>query len=130
MKRTYVDAGVLIRAARGVESFSAAAVEILCDPAREFVSSVLVKLEAPPGAQNASEAEFYEAYFREVAVWAPPDPHLFATALEEARASGVGPVDAMHIVLAASAGCHELVTAEKPGAPIFLTKRINVIGFG
>jgi predicted nucleic acid-binding protein len=128
MKRTYVDGGVLIRAARGDASLSEPAIEVLCDPEREFVSSVLVRLEVLPRAERPSEVEFYETYFKQVAVWAPIEPYLLTTAVEEAQSSGVSPLDAIHLVLAASAGCHELVTAEKAGAAIYGTKRVPVVG--
>lgn len=127
MKRTYVDASVLIRAARGNESLSGPALAILCDPQRELVSSVLVRLEVLPRAK-AGEAEFYETYFLQVAIWAPVETYLLATAVEEACVSGIPPLDAIHVVLAASTGCHELITAEKAGAPIYGTKRIPVVG--
>jgi hypothetical protein len=128
MKRTYVDAGVLVQAARGVDGLSRPAIEILCETDREFVSSVLVRLEVLPMAQSPSEIEFYETYFKQVAIWAPIDPHLLTTAVEEARTSGVSPLEAMHVVMAASTGCHELVTAEKKDTPIHGTKRVSVVG--
>ena len=130
MKRTYVDAGVLIRAARGVASLSEPAIEILCDPEREFVSSILVRLEVLPQATGPSEVEFYETYFKRVAVWAPFDPYLLTTAVEEARSSGLPPLDAIHIVLAGATGCHEFVTTAKADASIYGTKRVAVVGLG
>jgi predicted nucleic acid-binding protein len=128
MKRTYVDGSVLLRAARGSWALSESAIEILCDVEREFVSSVLVRLEVMPRAKEGGELEFYETFFRHVAIWAPMDPYLLMTSVEEARNSGLGPMEAIHVVLAASTGCHELVTAEKRDAPIFATKRISIRG--
>jgi predicted nucleic acid-binding protein len=128
MKRTYVDAGVLVRAARGNADLSAPAIEILCDPLRECVSSLLVRLEVLPRAQTSAEIEFYETYFAQVAIWAPVDAQLLTAAVEEARSSGVTPWEAIHVVLAAAAGCQEFVTAEKAGAPIFGSKRVVVVG--
>ena len=128
MRRTYIDAGVLIRAARGDETSSQAALTLLCDPEREFVSSVLVRLEVLPGAREQSEIEFYETFFQQVAIWAPVDPYLLTTAVEEATENGMPPLDAIHVVLAASTGCHELVTTEKAGAPVYATKRLPVVG--
>jgi predicted nucleic acid-binding protein len=128
MKRTYVDGSVLLRAARGSSELSEPAIELLCDVEREFVSSVLVRLEVIPRAKQGGEVEFYETFFRQVAIWAPMDPYLLITSVEEARNSGLGPLEAIHVVLAASTGCHELVTAEKPDAPIFSTKRVSIRG--
>ena len=65
-KRTFLDAGVLIAAARGNDTASTAALEILDDQSREFVSSPFVKLEVIPKAVyngKTNEAEFYEAFF-------------------------------------------------------------------
>ena len=128
MRRTYVDAGVLMTAARGNAELSGGAIEVLCDTTREFVSSSVVRLEVLPGAQSASETEFYEAYFRQVSIWATLDSHLVATAVEEARCSGVTPLEAVHLVLAASTGCDELVTADEDGSAIFGSQRILVVG--
>jgi hypothetical protein len=50
MKRTFIDTGVLIAAARGQNDFAARAMAILDDPNREFASSIFVKLEVLPKA--------------------------------------------------------------------------------
>ncbi len=50
MTLTYVDAGVLIVAARGTDTLAAKALEILDDPRREFASSDLLRLEVLPQA--------------------------------------------------------------------------------
>ncbi len=47
-KRTFIDAGVLIAAARGEDDPSISALEILDDPSREFVSSPFIELECFP----------------------------------------------------------------------------------
>ena len=49
-KRTFIDAGVLIAAARGKDAPSMSALEILDDQSREFVSSPFVELEVIPKA--------------------------------------------------------------------------------
>jgi len=64
MIRTYLDAGVLIAAARGKAHLATKALDILDDPNRQFVSSVFLKLEVLPKAvyhKNTSEVEFYES---------------------------------------------------------------------
>jgi len=48
MIRTYLDAGVLIAAARGKEPIAIRALEILDDPNRQFVSSIFLRLELLP----------------------------------------------------------------------------------
>jgi hypothetical protein len=50
VKRTFVDAGVLIAAARGGNVQAARAMEILDDPEREFAASVFLQLEVLPQA--------------------------------------------------------------------------------
>jgi predicted nucleic acid-binding protein len=64
--RTFIDAGVLIAAARGEDAPSMSALEILDDQTREFVSSPFVELEVLPKAiynGKKDEIEFYEAFF-------------------------------------------------------------------
>lgn len=50
MKLTFVDAGVLIAAARGGNVQAARAMEILDDPEREFAASPFLRLEVLPQA--------------------------------------------------------------------------------
>jgi hypothetical protein len=65
-KRTFLDSGVLIAAARGIDDTALQALQILDDPDREFVSSIFVKLEVLPKAiYNGfrEEAAFYQSFF-------------------------------------------------------------------
>lgn len=67
MKRTFIDTGVLIAAARGQNDVAAKAMAILDDPNREFASSIFVKLEVLSKAiynQKMAEAAFYQAFLR------------------------------------------------------------------
>jgi hypothetical protein len=58
VKLTFVDAGVLIAAARGGTVEAARAMEILDDPDREFAASPLLRLEVLPQAVfNKRQAE-------------------------------------------------------------------------
>lgn len=50
MKLTFVDAGVLIAAARGGSEQAARAMEVLDDPEREFAASPFLRLEVIPQA--------------------------------------------------------------------------------
>jgi predicted nucleic acid-binding protein len=73
VKRTFVDAGVLIAAARGGNVQAARAMEIFDDPEREFAASTFLRLEVLPQAvfnKRVAEAEFYEAFFATVSHWA------------------------------------------------------------
>jgi predicted nucleic acid-binding protein len=128
--RTYIDSGVLITAARGNAFLSAPAIEILTDVTREFVSSEWVRLEVLPKAryfQRQSEVSFYDVFFGRVSIWAPFEPELLTTALEEATRSGLSAVDAIHIVLAATSGCEELITSEKTTSAIHRTGRVRIV---
>jgi predicted nucleic acid-binding protein len=50
VRRTFVDAGVLIAAARGGTEQSRRAMAVLDDPEREFVASPFLRLEVLPQA--------------------------------------------------------------------------------
>lgn len=129
MKRTFIDAGVLIAAARGQGEVAHAAMTVLDDPDREFASSTFVKLEVLPKPvynRRQSEVDFYETFFAGVTVWADPTPALVDEAFREACLSGLSTVDALHIAAAASVGADEFVTSERTEKPIHRTKRVRV----
>lgn len=71
-RKTFVDAGVLIAAARGKADVATYAMRILDDPDREFVASPFLKLEVLPKAvyeKRQAEVEFYETFFNAVTYW-------------------------------------------------------------
>ncbi len=123
-----MDSGLLIAVAKGTEEVYEAALAVLDDPDREFVSSVYVKLEVLPmatwlGRENQIEA--YDAFFGTVARWVLSSPDLSDRALELAAEHGLGAVDALHVA-AAEAGDAELVTTEKPTQPMFRVSSVRV----
>ena len=66
MIRTFIDAGVLIYAARSQGELAERAFQIIEDKNREFASSIFLKLEVLPKAiynQQTSEVKFYETFF-------------------------------------------------------------------
>ena len=129
MRRTYIDAGVLIAAARGIEPLSSKARSILTDAGREFVCSDYVKLEVAPKAtyfHREPEVRFYESFFATAITWRRFDAIDLEMALVEACESGLSAMDAVHVVVAATSKCDELITLEKPGRPIHRTKLIAV----
>jgi hypothetical protein len=76
---TYVDAGVLIAAARSSSIVGYRAAVVLSDPARTFAASVWLRLEVEPKAQfgrRSREVAFYAEYFGNVERWALPSSHL------------------------------------------------------
>ena len=130
MIRTFVDAGVLITAARGVAPIALKAIEILDDPNREFASSIFLKLEVLPKAvyyKNEAEAEFYNTFFKAVAHWADSIDTIVREAFREACDSGLAAMDALHVASAVSIGAEELVTTERTQKPIHRTRLIKVV---
>ena len=130
MIRTFIDAGVLIVAARGEDEIAERALEILKDPNREFASSVFLKLEVVPKAtynKRNDEVEFYEEFFGAVTYWANDIERIIQDAYQESCQSGLGAMDALHVMAAVSVGAAEFITNEKPEKSIHRTNSIRVI---
>ena len=129
-KVTFVDAGVLIAAARGANIEAARAMEILDDPGREFAASSFLRLEVLPRALfNKREAEvaFYEAFFSTVQRWARDLDAVLEIAMREASTNGLEAMDALHVAAAVSVGASELITTERPSRSIHRTRAIQVL---
>ncbi len=127
---TFIDAGVLIVAARGEDEIAERALEILKDPNREFASSVFLKLEVLPKAtynKRTDEVEFYEEFFGAVTYWANDIERIIQDAYQESCQSGLGAMDALHVMAAVSVGATEFITNEKPEKSIHRTNSIRVI---
>ncbi|NJK28298.1 MAG: PIN domain-containing protein [Coleofasciculaceae cyanobacterium SM2_3_26] len=130
MIRTFVDAGVLIAAARAGDESAERATAILDDPNRAFASSIFLKMEVLPKAiynQQMKEAEFYESYFDGVGYWATDIEQLVQNAYQECCQFGLGSMDALHVAAAVSVGATAFVTNEKPGKSIYRTSSIQVL---
>jgi predicted nucleic acid-binding protein len=130
MKLTFIDAGVLMAAARGTDAESVSTMEILDDPDREFASSVFVKLELLPKSifnKKQAEVDFYMAFFDAVAQWAADLDAIADEAYREACASGLAAMDALHVAAARSTGAEELITTEKAGKPIHRVKSPAIV---
>ena len=124
---TYLDTGVLFVAWRG--SFSEQALDIINDPAREFVGSDFLKLETMPKAvyyRNKGEQEFYLSYFKATAIWVYASKPLFNEAYNEACALGLAGFDAYHLASALAVGATEFITAENSTKPLFRSNKIAV----
>ena len=130
LKRTFLDSGVLISAARGTDNTAIQALQILDDSDRAFVSSIFVKLEVLPKAiYNGfhEEAVFYQSYFEnDVDLWVSFSDELAETAQELAGIFGLSALDALHVAAAISARVDEFITTEKPGKPMYRVKGIQV----
>lgn len=130
MTITFVDAGVLILAARGEPDSALRAMLILDDPTREFASSEFVRLEVLPKAihyRNTTEVRFYELFFNSVKHWAPVSETLIEEAFREASQAGLAALDALHVAAAASVKADEFVATEKPEKPVHRTTPVKVI---
>lgn len=130
MRRTFVDTGVLIAAARGTGDISEKALGILADSEREFASSIFVKLEVLPKAvfnRQTDEVEFYEVFFSAVTHWASDVEQVVQEAYQIACKYGIAAVDALHVAAALTTGVDELVTTEKLTKPIYRVIEIQVI---
>ncbi|MBE9229560.1 type II toxin-antitoxin system VapC family toxin [Phormidium sp. LEGE 05292] len=130
MKRTFIDAGVLVAAARGVGDISEKALEILLDSDREFASSIFIKLEVLPKAvynRQTDEAEFYETFFNAVTYWANDVERIIEEAYRIACTYGLASMDSLHVAAALLVGAEELVTTEKPTKPMYRVTGIQVI---
>jgi predicted nucleic acid-binding protein len=126
----FIDAGVLILAARGEQDAAVKAMAILDDTAREFASSEFVRLEVLPKAvyyRNAAEVKFYELFFSSVKHWARISETLIEEAYGEARQTGLAAMDALHVAAAASVKADEFITTEKLEKPIHRTTRVKIV---
>ncbi|MBD2371035.1 PIN domain-containing protein [Leptolyngbya sp. FACHB-402] len=130
MRRTFLDAGVLIIAARGNTVDSALALNILSDTNREFVSGPFIQLEVLPKAtyhKKRQELEFYEAYFATVAHWTVNLEKLLQDARQIASTYGLASIDALHIAAALSCNVDEFITTEKPTKPMYRVPNLNFV---
>ncbi|MGQ0677041.1 MAG: PIN domain-containing protein [Rhodospirillales bacterium] len=117
----FVDANVLIAAARVVGPVGRAALAVLDNPSNRFAASDFLRLEVLPKATHAkriAEAAFYRQFFGQVAVWAIAEPQLVSRALSLAERFGLSAMDALHAAAAISTGSEAFITGEKPGKPI------------
>jgi predicted nucleic acid-binding protein len=120
--RTFLDAGVLIAAARGIGIIPVRAHAILDDAARTFVTSEYIRMEVLPKAlyhQQSQEVLLYERFFASAVQIVSPSISLLQQAYTEACTSGLAALDALHIAAAKSSGAEEFITTERPTTPLF-----------
>ena len=106
MKRTYIDASVLIAAFQGDGIISRRAMEVLDDPNRELVVSDFLRLEVLPKPtfhKRTEEVEFMNAVLENAAENVPCDPGVTKKAIELASDYDVAPMDALHVGAASAA---------------------------
>ena len=122
MIRTFLDAGVLIAAARGRGMIERRAHAILDDPERSFVTSDYIRMEVLPKAlyhRQRTEVLLYEQFFSGAAQIVPSSTTLMQQAYTEACTFGLSALDAFHVAAAKFCGAEELITTERPTTPLF-----------
>ncbi|MDQ4074676.1 MAG: nucleic acid-binding protein [Chloroflexota bacterium] len=128
---TFIDAGVLIAAARGPDpAVMRRATAILADPNRVFASSPFLQLEVLPKPvyfKRQKEVAFYQTYFQAVTKWATCDEAFIHLALTTAQNVGMGALDALHIAAALEVGAQEFVTTERSTKPIHRATGVTVV---
>lgn len=130
MKRTYLDTNVLFAAARGVDASHEAAMAIIEDPERTFVSGVFSMLEVVPVPLyngKHDEVEFYDTFYQACEQIIEASAGLCQDGLEEAKTHGMGGMDALHVVSAERAGADELVTGEQRERAIHRATRVRIL---
>ena len=130
MKRTYVDANVLIAAWKGEDAFARRALEVLDDPERSLVVSDYLRLEVLPKPtfhKRQDEVAFMQAILDDADENVATSEELTGRAVELASRYDLSPVDALHVGVAAVAGVDELVTLEKPTKPMCQVSEVTVV---
>jgi predicted nucleic acid-binding protein len=129
MKRTYVDASVLIAAFQGQGDTSRLAMAVLDDPERRLVVSDYLRLEVVPKPaflRRDEEVQFMETVLAAgEAVLTSPD--LTRGAVHLACRYDMKPIDALHVSAALTGNADELVTMEKHEKPICRVREILVV---
>ena len=129
MTRTFLDAGVLIAAARGIGLIPVRAHAILDDADRTFVTSEYIRMEVVPKAlyhRQSQEVLLYERFFARAVQIVPPSISLLQQAYTEACTFGLAALDALHIAAAKSCGAEEFITTERPTTPLFRVSGIVI----
>ena len=130
MIKTYIDANTLIVAFRGDDPAADAALGLLGEPERAFVSSAYVRLETlrkPLFYRREDEIAFMESYFSMVSLWVPTDDALVERGLRLAAQLDLGAMDALHAAAALQAGADLFVTMERPTKPLFRVPGLNAL---
>lgn len=128
MKRTYIDAGVLIAAFRGEDAAARRALEVLDDPGRSLIVSDYLRLEVMPKPihhKRQEEVEFMQSVFDQAENVSHCDV-LIEGVLSFAVRYGMGAMDAFHVSSAVVGRSDELVTTETLTKPICGVKEIAV----
>lgn len=130
MKRTYIDANVLIAAFRGEEQVAQRAFQVLDDPDRKLVVSDYLRLEVLPKPKfhkRQEEIDFMQAVFDGAGENLSTSSELTGCALAMASKYDMTPIDALHVSAAMIAVVDEFVTMEKPTKPMCRVHEVRVV---
>lgn len=133
--RTYFDTGVVIAAFSSKRNSVLAdqALELITDPAREIITSGLLKLELLPSAINVGDLvqlKLLQDFFGMATYYIATDENLLAQAIDEAaQVNGLGALDALHVTAAKAAGADEFITTERRPKPLYRVRGIRVVHF-
>ena len=127
---TFLDAGVLLSAARNASPHRLKALALLADARRKFVTTDFVKLETTlkcdyHGYQQ--QLEFYEDFFANAAVFLADVAAIVAGAYRVGKQYGLNAMDALHISSALLAQADEFVTTERPNSPFQNVKGLKIL---
>ena len=128
MKRTYIDANVLIAAFQGEESIAQRALRVLDDPDRKLIVSDYLRLEVLPKPtfhRRKEEVEFMQSVL-DKAENVSTSSDLTGKSLEFATKYDMTPIDALHVGASAVAAVDELITMEKPTKPMCKVREVTV----
>lgn len=128
MKRTYIDAGVLITAFRGEAAAARRALEILDDPERCLVASDYLQLEVLPKPiyhKRQEEADFMQSVI-EVAENVSYSDVSINSVMQLAANHGLSAMDAFHVGSALVGRADEIVTTEKTTSPMCRVSEVVV----
>jgi len=128
LKRTYIDANLLIAAFKGNEDIAQRALQILDDPERQLVASDFIRLEVLPKPTFYKlnlEVKFMLEVLKNTEN-VPVTSKLTEKAVEFAMQYDLSPIDSLHISAANMAAVDEFVTLEKPTKPICKVIEIRV----
>ncbi len=127
--RTFLDSGVLLTAWRGTEANAQAALKILDDEGREFVTAEMVKLELLPKPAffgHKDELEFYGTHFAMVQAEEPISKELAKDAFHLAKKHGLAAADALNVASALRLKAEEFITTETSGKALFRVAGLKV----
>lgn len=130
MKRTYIDASVLIAAFQGKEPTFRRALEVLDDPKRHLIVSDYLRLEVlpkPTFLKRSTEIEFMNAVLQNAAENVSTSPQLTGHAIALAGKYDMSPIDSLHVAAAVVAAADELVTMEKGTRPMCQVEEVKVM---